>query len=146
MASQKKLTIDARSLQSMREKLRAEIETELDGRQEVVLPEHVLMRTISHFCESEDECQQKIRRTSSYYTFAPDNGILVRDDYIDDENIPRYFDTSQLRNAQEYFLVGSKNHVCSFEASVGTKPDLEEFVSVNRSNSSSSLGSILRSV
>lgn len=120
-------------VKSLRETYREEVELLMDSRLRHMVPARIIMRTISHFCDTEDECQQKIRRTSSYHTFSTSVVFFIRDNYLDDESIPKHFNTAQLREVQDKLLVGVKNHVCSYESSHIAKPNLEEFIQDNRS-------------
>ena len=54
--------------------------------------------------------------------------MIIRDNYLDDECVPKHFDTAQLRTVQEHLLLGSKNHVCSFEPLQTEKRDVVSFV------------------
>ncbi|CAG9318226.1 unnamed protein product [Blepharisma stoltei] len=124
-------------ISDLRAKFREVVDKEIDSHYDDIVPVEQLLKTITDYCANENECKQKTRRTSSYFTFNLPNGVFIIDNYVDDDCVPKKFDTTNLRLSQDKLILGSKNHVCSQDKAgdkvnaYTEKEDLEEFLNTN---------------
>ncbi|CAG9332208.1 unnamed protein product [Blepharisma stoltei] len=125
-ASKKKLRVSDSAIKYLREHFKTEIDLELEQQYSQVLTSEQVYGTINKFCVNTQECQQKLRRTSSFFTFQTSKSIHIIDDYVDDACIPKVFNTSQLKNAQEKLMLGKRNHLCSVESNNFSSSNFEE--------------------
>lgn len=136
-ANKRMFRFKAGVIESLRSRFKTVVENEIDSHCDNMIPVDQLLKNITEVCTNENECKQRIRRTASYFTFNLPTGVFIIEDYVDDQCVPKVFDTTNLRLSQDKLILGSRNHLCSIEqpgqkANAYTeKEDLEEFLNIN---------------
>ena len=75
-----------------------------------------LIHSINRQCKNEDECKQKVLITNGYFTFTVSK-VNVIEGFIDTPpgNHKIINATSYIRNNEDIYMEGKKNHCCLFE-------------------------------
>jgi Rab-GTPase-TBC domain len=116
----RKFRIKSVLINKLKELLEKEVISEYMERFSNLIEPDVLIKTISTACKDDNECRQKVLCTSGYFTFSLCE-ITVIDDFVENGSYPKILNTSYLRDNEEIYMIGKRNHCCLFDK------DLDDF-------------------
>jgi Rab-GTPase-TBC domain len=67
------------------------------------------------YCSNDRECKDLKRLTSDYLTFLCNTQVSIKDQYFDDESVPKYCDVGNINRYEDNFMLAVENHYCSKE-------------------------------
>ena len=103
-----------------------------------VIDPYVLIRSINQYCKDDNECKQKVLFTSGFFTFKLCD-VSVIDGFIDNHSYPKIVNSSYLRENEQIYTFGKKNHCCLFEPGMDEFSDDEEEINFIRRNTGASV-------
>lgn len=106
----KKFRVNPCLLFPIQDRIRIVVKNELSSN----LAQHCAATPSESECVNDDDCKQKSLLTSSFFIFTTETAQL-REDYLCDENVPRYFNVETLREQKGPMMLGKKSHRCVLE-------------------------------
>ena len=111
LTKKSKFQVKKKSLRLIQDYFRLAVKRDLMS---ASVPQYIGDGSSDDVCINEDDCKQRSLRSSSFFIFASEN-IQLRDDYLSDENLPRYFNAESLREQKGALLLGRRSHRCELE-------------------------------
>lgn len=119
--------------------LEVDVMNEYKERLSGVIDKRILLGSLDIVCNDENECRQKVLCTSGYFTFISGE-IKVNNRFIDENEYPKILNAKYLRDNEEVYTMGKKNHCCSLENdlnSLSDDDDEEEITFIKRNTTAS---------
>ena len=101
-------------LGKLKKLLEKEVISEFNARFSVVIPQEQLLATLGQQCVDDNECKQKVLKTSGFFTFST-SVINEIEGYLDLCSYPSHLNYGICQQYSENYLTGKKNHCCRFD-------------------------------
>ena len=111
---ERKLKVSPELLLKLHGLLEKEVISEFNDRFLVFIPQEQLFSTLNQKCIDDNECKQKVLKTSGFFTFSA-SIVNEIEGYLDICSYPSRFNYGINQEYSENYLTGKKNHCCRLD-------------------------------